>query len=77
MKYTIYLDLCCFNRPYDDQTFQRIYLETEAKLFVQEQIKEGTHTLYGHIFLILKTAQILMRKLKNRLVAGKTFHLVT
>jgi predicted nucleic acid-binding protein len=36
----IYLDNCCFNRPYDDQTQLRIELETKAKLFVQQQIVE-------------------------------------
>ncbi len=45
MKYTIYLDLCCFNRPYDDQTSQCVYLETEAKLFIQEQVKAGNYAL--------------------------------
>ena len=33
----IYLDLCCFNRPFDDQTKARIKLETEAKLVIQEK----------------------------------------
>ena len=37
----IYLDLCCFNRPYDDQTQPRIRLETEAKLLIQQKIKQG------------------------------------
>jgi len=35
----IYLDMCCFNRPYDAQTQLRIRLETEAKLRIQEMIK--------------------------------------
>jgi predicted nucleic acid-binding protein len=35
----LYLDLCCFNRPYDDQTQTRIRLETEAKIFIQEKVK--------------------------------------
>ncbi len=35
-----YMDLCCFNRPFDDQTQDRIYLETEAKLIVQKNIRE-------------------------------------
>ncbi len=30
----LYLDLCCFNRPYDDQTQTRIRLETEAKILI-------------------------------------------
>ena len=39
-KYRIYLDNCCYNRPYDDQSDIRIRLESEAKLFIQEQIKD-------------------------------------
>lgn len=34
----IYLDNCCFNRPFDDQGQLRIRLETEAKLHVQEMV---------------------------------------
>ena len=36
----IYLDNCCFNRPYDDQTQIRISLETQAKLYVQDLVKK-------------------------------------
>jgi len=41
----LYLDNCCFNRPFDDQVQIRIRLETEAKLVIQEKIKEGTYSL--------------------------------
>jgi len=34
----IYMDNCCFNRPFDDQTNIRIKIETEAKLYIQEKI---------------------------------------
>lgn len=34
----IYLDNCCFNRPFDDQTKIRIMLEAEAKLKIQDDI---------------------------------------
>lgn len=37
----IYLDNCCYNRPYDDQSQIRIHLETEAKLYIQEMVKKG------------------------------------
>lgn len=37
----IYLDNCCYNRPYDDQTQIRIHLETEAKLYIQEMVKHN------------------------------------
>ena len=38
----VYLDNCTFNRPFDDQTQIRIKLETEAKLYIQERIQDGT-----------------------------------
>lgn len=38
-KTRIYLDNCCFNRPFDEQTQDRILLETEAKIKIQTMIK--------------------------------------
>jgi predicted nucleic acid-binding protein len=35
----IYLDVCSFNRPFDDQSQIRIRLEAEAKLKIQEEIR--------------------------------------
>jgi predicted nucleic acid-binding protein len=37
----VYLDNCCYNRPYDDQRQLRIELETKAKLFIQDLIVSG------------------------------------
>lgn len=37
----IYLDNCSFNRPFDNQNQIRIRIETEAKLFIQENIVSG------------------------------------
>jgi len=36
----VYLDNCCFNRPFDDQSQARIRLEAEAKLEIQQRIKD-------------------------------------
>lgn len=41
----IYLDMCCFNRPYDDQSRPRIMLESEAKLRIQEAVRNGIYDL--------------------------------
>ena len=41
----IYLDNCCFNRPFDDQLQLRILLEAEAKLKIQENIRSGVFKL--------------------------------
>lgn len=35
----VYLDNCCYNRPYDDQTQLRISLESQAKMDIQRRIK--------------------------------------
>jgi|SRR3954470_7225546 len=37
----IYMDNCCFNRPFDSQAQVRIQLETEAKLRIQERVVAG------------------------------------
>ncbi len=37
----VYLDNCCYNRPYDDQSYLRISLECQAKLSIQASIKNG------------------------------------
>ena len=41
----LYLDNCCFNRPFDDQKQIRIRIETEAKLYIQEKIISGRFKL--------------------------------
>jgi predicted nucleic acid-binding protein len=38
-KTRVYLDNCCFNRPYDDQGSIVIQIETDAKLYIQELIR--------------------------------------
>lgn len=37
----IYLDACCFNRPFDDQTQDRIHLESEAVVLILQHIRLG------------------------------------
>jgi hypothetical protein len=41
----LYLDLNCFNRPFDDQNQVRIGLETEAVLGILTRVAEGKDTL--------------------------------
>jgi hypothetical protein len=41
----LYVDLSCFNRPFDDQGQERIRLETEAVLLILTRIVEGKDTL--------------------------------
>ena len=37
----VYFDNCSFNRPFDNQSQMRIYLETQAKLHIQKLIHSG------------------------------------
>jgi predicted nucleic acid-binding protein len=37
----VYFDNCAFNRPFDDQSQMRIYLETQAIIYIQKLIVEG------------------------------------
>jgi predicted nucleic acid-binding protein len=37
----IYLDACCLNRPFDDQTIDRIRLEAEAVLLILRRVESG------------------------------------
>jgi predicted nucleic acid-binding protein len=41
----LYLDNCCFNRPFDAQNALTIRLETEAKLHIQAAIRSGQYSL--------------------------------
>ena len=36
----VYLDNCSYNRPYDDQSQMRIHLETQAKIHIQDMIRQ-------------------------------------
>ena len=37
----VYVDNCCYNRPFDDQTQLRVMLATLAKLDIQQRMKNG------------------------------------
>lgn len=47
---SVYLDVCCLNRPFNDQTQDRIRLESAAVLTVLKRVG------YGRLLLIGSTA---------------------
>ena len=53
----LYLDNCCFNRPYDDQSQLKIFLESQAKLRIQNEIIQGAHTLVWSYILEYENEQ--------------------
>jgi predicted nucleic acid-binding protein len=50
----LYLDNCCFNRPFDDQAQTRVRLEAEAKLCVQGHVLTGRLELVWSYILDLE-----------------------
>ena len=42
----IYLDNCCYNRPFDDLSQEKIRNEAAAKIFIQSLIKYQSLSLY-------------------------------
>lgn len=53
----IYLDTCCYNRPYDDQSQIAISLETQAKLYIQRLIKNREFELVDSYMLRYECGQ--------------------
>ena len=53
----VYLDNCCFNRPYDSQSQMRISLETQAKLYIQESIRNQKIELAASYMLRFENEQ--------------------
>lgn len=43
----IYLDNCCYNRPFDDQTQERIHLESEVILIILQRGQSGIYKIMG------------------------------
>ncbi len=41
----IYLDICCLNRPFDDQEQARIRLESEAVLIILAAVERGEYEM--------------------------------
>jgi predicted nucleic acid-binding protein len=57
MMRTIYLDLCCLNRPFDDQHQPRVRLEAEAVLGLIQLAKLGELMLIGSEVLDLESSR--------------------
>jgi predicted nucleic acid-binding protein len=47
MKNRIYLDTCCYNRPYDDQAQERVHLEGEAVLAIINKRERNRYEIIG------------------------------
>ena len=69
----IYLDNCCLNRPYDNQRNIKIRLETEAKLYIQQLIKESKLQLVWSYILDYENLQNPFEERRLRISSWKKF----
>ena len=53
--YKIYLDSCCYNRPFDDLSQAKVKNEAIAKLFIQSLVKYKSLILVSSYMLLLET----------------------
>ncbi|MBQ8698553.1 MAG: PIN domain-containing protein [Schwartzia sp.] len=54
----LYLDCCCYNRPFDAASNDRIHDESEAVLSVINRCRKGAHTILGSSVLRLEIDKI-------------------
>lgn len=71
-KIRVYLDNCCFNRPFDDQQNFKIKLESEAKLFVQQKIKDNEIELAWSYILEYENSENPFVQKKETILKWKT-----
>jgi hypothetical protein len=69
----IYLDNCCFNRPFDDQSQIRIRLESEAKLKIQEEVRSGKVELVWSYILDYENNKNPYQERKVQIVGWKKY----
>lgn len=67
----IYLDNCCFNRPFDNQEQIRIQIETEAKLYLQEKVYNKDFDLAWSYILDFENSQNPFSERKNVISSWK------
>jgi hypothetical protein len=67
----IYMDVCCFNRPFDDQSQDRIRLEAEAVMVILFNCQKGDWNLVSSdiVDIELRKTQNPIKKQKASLLA--------
>jgi predicted nucleic acid-binding protein len=55
--FTIYLDNCCLNRPFDDQDQDRVRLEAEAVTIILRHVQSGEWAWVGSDILLIENEE--------------------
>jgi predicted nucleic acid-binding protein len=73
----VYLDNCCFNRPFDEQSNLLVRLETEAKTLIQTKIKDKQIELVWSEMLDYENNDNPFWERKTRIADWKLLSLIT
>ena len=65
----IYLDVCCINRPFDDQNQDRIHLEAEAVITILKHVDEGKWEFVSSDAVVHEINQTLDEEKRDRLLS--------
>jgi len=76
MKTRLYLDNCCFNRPYDDLAQFKIFLEAEAKMQIQRDIQFGKFELAWSYVMDYEVSRNPFSEKKNQISKWRDFAIV-
>ncbi|MDD5057307.1 MAG: PIN domain-containing protein [Sideroxydans sp.] len=63
----IYLDVCCLNRPFDDQSQMRVHLEAEAVLGIIRQVEQAEWTWVSSDAVLYEISKTPNEERKERL----------
>ncbi|TWI75569.1 putative nucleic acid-binding protein [Desulfobotulus alkaliphilus] len=63
----IYFDVCCLNRPYDNQTQDRIRLESEAVIAILRHVESGEWSLVSSGVVNYEISRTFDNERKSRL----------
>jgi hypothetical protein len=70
----VYLDVCCLNRPFDDQRQDRIRLEAEAVLLILEHCEAGEWQWISSVVVEEEINNTPDRERRHRVIRTATRH---
>ena len=53
----IYLDMCCYNRQFDEKNSEKIILESNAIIYIRNKIRQGNFDLVTSFMLHYENSQ--------------------
>ena len=75
-KKRLYLDNCSLNRPYDDQSIIKNYLEAEAKIYIQREILQKNYELAWSYMMDYEISFNPFSDRKNQIIKWKNIAIV-